>query len=67
MKNTGEMCVVTVPDANRKEGFRWVDLGNYYLTDKGEKVLITSLDLAQRYCSFVSCRIYVKGGSEYNG
>lgn len=59
MKNTGEICLVRVFDSNREEGFRVVDLGNYYLSDDGQKCLITTEKLAVEFGHLVNVPIYI--------
>ena len=62
-KNTGEICLVRAPDANRKEGFKYVDLGNYFTAPDGSKCLITSLENAKVYKNRVSVPIYIRARS----
>jgi hypothetical protein len=59
-KNTGVMCMVTVADANRKDGIRFVDLGNYFTDDKGNKFLFTSLENAKKYWQQVNVPILIQ-------
>jgi len=59
-KNTGEMCMVTVADENRKDGIRFVDLGNYFTDDKGRKFLLTSLENAEKYWQQVKVPILIR-------
>ena len=54
------MCMVKVPDLNREEGFRLIDMGNYYADEKGEKSLITSLELAKKYGHLVKEKVYTR-------
>ena len=59
LKNTGIMCSIEVADANREDGTRFVDLGNYF--NLGEKrVLLTSLALAKQYGHLVDADIYIR-------
>ena len=58
--NTGEMCVVQVADANREDRARMVDLGNYFKTEDGQKVLVTSLENAKKYGELVNVPIYTR-------
>ena len=51
--NTGVMCVVFVNS-------RFVDLGNYFVTPKGNKCLITTIDNAKKYAHLVDVPIYVR-------
>jgi len=53
MKNTGVMCMVYVDD-------RRIDMGNYFINEKGVKCLITSRELAEKYNNLVLCPIYVR-------
>lgn len=62
LKNTGQMCMVLVADANRDDGFRTVDLGNYFLLD-GRKVLLTTLDNAKKYGHLIDVDIYCSLGN----
>jgi len=59
-KNTGEMCMVTVADANRKDGIRFVDLGNYFTDEKGRKFLLTSFENAEKYWQQVKVPILIR-------
>ena len=58
-KNTGIVCTLTLNDENRKDGLRHVDMGNFYETEGGERVLITSSELAQTYGHLVQEKIYL--------
>jgi hypothetical protein len=57
-QNTGEMCMVTVRDYNNEDGIRHIDLGNYFISPKGVKCLITSKDNARKYSNFIKVPIY---------
>ena len=59
LKNTGTMCSVEVADANREDGSRFVDLGNYF-DFNGKRVLLTSLALAKRFGHLVNVDIYIR-------
>jgi hypothetical protein len=59
-KNTGTMCMITVPDANRKEGFKHVDLGNYFTDTNGNKCLVTTKENATKYSIQINVPIYVR-------
>ena len=59
LKNTGIMCSVEVADANREDGVRFVDLGNYF-DFGGKHVLLTTLALAKRYGHLVDVGIYIR-------
>lgn len=59
-KNTGIMCMLQVPDPNREEGFRYIDVGNYFITPEGTKCVITSFDLAQKYQNIVNIPMYIR-------
>lgn len=63
-KNTGVICMVEVPDANRKEGFKYVDLGNYFTASDGTQCLITSIENARNYKDKVNVPIYIKKRGE---
>jgi len=63
-KNTGVICMVEVPDANRKEGFRNVDLGNYFTAPDGTQCLITSVENARAYKDKVNVPIYIRARGE---
>ena len=54
------MCMVTVEDVNRKDGIRFVDLGNYFTNDKGDKFLFTSLENAKKYWQQVNVPILIR-------
>ena len=59
-KNTGVICMIEVRDANRKEGFRHVDLGNYFTAPDGSKCLITSIENARAYKDKINVPIYIQ-------
>jgi hypothetical protein len=59
---TEQMCLIAVPDENREEGFKYVDLGNYYKDSKGDKCLVTSKELARKYSKFIKVPIYTHKG-----
>lgn len=63
-KNTGVICMIQVPDANREDGVRHVDLGNYFTAPDGTQCLITSVDLAKRYKDKINVPIYVRARGE---
>jgi hypothetical protein len=56
--NTGVMCMVNVPDANKKEGFKQVALGNYF-NFMGKKCLLTSQENAIKYGKQIDVPIYL--------
>jgi len=60
MQNTGVMCMITVNDNNAIDGIRHVDMGNYYKTETGEQVVVTTKELAQRYHKLIDDTIYVR-------
>ena len=51
--------MVEAPDSSREEGFRLVDVGNYYADGKDEKFLITSFELAKKYGHLVKEKVYI--------
>jgi hypothetical protein len=53
MKNTGEMCMVF-------DGETSVDLGNFFINQEGEKVLVTDMVSAEKYGHLVKQKIYVR-------
>lgn len=55
MKNTGIICMVSV---NTDDGARLVDMGNYF-EHHGQRVLVTSEELAVRYGHLIGVPIYV--------
>ena len=59
-KNTGVMCMVTVTDANRKDGIKFIDLGNYFTDDNGKKFLLTSIENAKKYWRLVNVPILIR-------
>ena len=61
--NTGEICIIEIPDANREEGFKHVDLGNYFIAPDGAKCLITSFENARTYKNRVNVLIYIRARS----
>jgi len=66
MKNTGVMCMITVNDANREDGIKHIDIGNYYIDEQGEKCVITTKDIANKYSELIDCKIYTKGVVQSN-
>lgn len=63
LKNTGVMCSVEVADANREDGVRFIDLGNYFGFN-GKRVLLTSLELAKGFGDLVECDIYIRKSND---
>jgi len=59
-KNTGVMCMIEVADTSREEGFRCVDLGNYFTAPDGTQCLITSIENARAYKDKISVPIYTR-------
>jgi hypothetical protein len=57
---TEQICLIRVPDENRKEGFRFIDLGNYFTDSAGRKCLVTSQKLAKKYSDFVNVPVYIQ-------
>jgi len=49
-----------VPDANREDGYRHVDLGNYYMDDNNRKCLVTTAELADKYFWYVKVPVYIR-------
>ena len=62
MKNTGVMCMVAVPMG---DSMHQVDMGNYF-EHRGQRVLVTSNDLARRYGHLVDVPVYVKKSQKEN-
>ena len=63
LKNTGAICMVTVSDANNADGFKLVDLGNYFELD-GKRVLVTSQENALKYGKQIDVPIYIRRRTE---
>jgi hypothetical protein len=59
-KNTGVICLIEVADANREEGFRHVDIGNYFTDPNGNQCVITSIENAKAYKEKINVPIYVR-------
>ena len=59
-KNTGVICMISVPDANREEGFKYVDLGNYFADVNGNKCLVTTKENAIQYGNQITVPIYIQ-------
>ena len=59
-KNTGVMCMISVSDANREEGFRYIDLGNYFIDVNENKCLITTKKNAIQYGNQITVPIYIQ-------
>ena len=52
--NTNEMCMVYVDG-------RCIDMGNYYIDEQsGKKVLVTSLEIAEKFAQLVSVPVYIR-------
>lgn len=62
MRNTGVMCMVTVP-SNDPDTVRYVDMGNYF-DHEGQQVLVTSRERAEQYGYLVDVPIYVRRAEE---
>ena len=60
MKDTGVMCLITINDENEKDGIRHIDIGNYFLDEKGNKCVITTYELARKYHNLIDCDIYIR-------
>ena len=52
------MCMVNVPDASRKGGFKQIALGNYF-NFMGKKCLLTSQENAIKYGKQIDVPIYL--------
>lgn len=61
-KNTGVMCILTVHDPNKEDGFKYVDLGNYFTDEQGNKFLIMSHANAKEYSKHINVPILVRTG-----
>lgn len=61
--NTGVICSVTVPDPNREDGVRLVDVGNYFTDDDGEKYVITSREYAIKYARLIEVPVLITQGA----
>jgi hypothetical protein len=59
LKNTGVMCLITVPDANRKDGFKHIDVGNYY-ENNGTRCVVTTKEIAIQYAHKIDVPVYVR-------
>ena len=57
--NTGVMCMITIDDLSRKDGFKSIDLGNYFLSPSGSRCLILTSEDAKRYGHLASVPVYV--------
>ena len=60
IKRTGVMCMITVPDMNREDGIRYVDLGNFYELADGSKCVLLSLADAKKYHKLIDFPIYIR-------
>ena len=47
-----------ISDTNKEDGFKFVDVGNYYTMPNGKKCVITSFDLANKYKHYINFPIY---------
>lgn len=52
------ICLIEVKDQNREEGFRFVDVGDYYQDCNGNRIVITSKELAKKYHHLLEEPIY---------
>jgi hypothetical protein len=63
--NTGIICTISVPDSNRKEGFKFIDLGNFFINNvDGKQCLITTKENAMQYEKYVKVPIYIRKTKE---
>ena len=62
-KNTGVICLIEVPDENREEGVKQVDVGNYFTAPDGTQCLITSVENARAYKDKIQVPIYIRTGA----
>lgn len=63
-KNTGVICMIQVPDANREDGIRFVDVGNYFIDPSGKRCVVTSVENARAYKEKINVPIYVRARGE---
>ncbi len=59
-KNTGIICLINVPDLNREEGFRPVDVGNYFEDKDGNKMVLMTNEYAEKYKDFINVPVYTR-------
>lgn len=59
-KNTGVMCLVSVRDINREEGFKSVDVGNFYEDADGNKMVLMTIDDANKYANLIDVPVYTR-------
>ena len=59
---TEQICLIAVPDENREDGFKYVDLGNYYTDNNGNKCLVATKEIAKKYSKFIKVPIYIHRG-----
>lgn len=64
MINTGEICLVSIP-ADNEDGFRSIDLGNYF-DHEGQRVLVTTRRLAEQYGHLVDVPVYCRRQTKLN-
>ena len=58
---SNEKCLLYVPGISHDSEGRFIDMGNYYQAPNGEKVLITSQELAQKYGRLINwCPVYTR-------
>ena len=58
--NTGEICTVFPGDDSKEEGFRCVDVGNFYKNAKGERVVVTDIEKAKKYSGLIDVPVYIR-------
>lgn len=59
-KNTGVMCLISVPDINRDDGLKQVDVGNFYEDADGNKMVLMTEDNAKKYADLVDVPVYTR-------
>ena len=57
---TGEICLIKVNDPDEVSRVKSIGLGNYYKTNDGKTILVTTIELAQKYGHLVDVPVYVR-------
>ena len=47
-------------DDSKEEGFRCVDVGNFYKNAKGERVVVTDIEKAKKYSGLIDVPVYIR-------
>lgn len=54
------ICLVQVSDYNKEEGYRNVNVGNYFEDDAGNLFVVTTLEMAKKYYQYINVPILTR-------